>query len=56
MGQNWFDLGIKWKVGVGDKIRFWINKWVEGDSLANLFPRLFLILELREEVDGKMSS
>lgn len=32
---------IKWRLGRGDKIRFWLDRWVDEDSLQNRFPRIF---------------
>ncbi|GKU88292.1 hypothetical protein SLEP1_g2574 [Rubroshorea leprosula] len=33
--------GFIWKLGMGDKIKFWCDKWVGIDSLDVSFPRLF---------------
>lgn len=54
--DKWFDRGMKWNIGVGDKTRFWVDSWVDGNCLANLFPRLYLISEQKFEVVGKMGS
>ncbi|KAL5180969.1 putative ribonuclease H protein [Glycine soja] len=36
--------GLKWKVGSGDLIKFWEDKWTgEEDSLAEKYPRLYSI-------------
>jgi len=35
-GVKWFYNGVSWRVGVGDKIRFWKDDWVEGQCLASL--------------------
>ena len=36
--------GLKWKVGSGDQIKFWEDKWTgEEESLAEKYPRLYLI-------------
>ena len=36
--------GIVWKVGSGDKIRFWEDRWLDGDTtLLAKYPRLYLI-------------
>lgn len=40
--EGWFDKGFIWKVGVGDKTRFWHDDWVDDKKLINLFPRLFI--------------
>lgn len=46
----WFEENTVWKIGRGDKCRFWKDVWVNGNSLANLFPRLYLISEQKEEL------
>jgi len=53
-------IGVKketrWKIDVGDKLKFWEDVWVDGESLTNLFPRLFLISDQKKEVVGKMGN
>jgi len=39
--EGWFQSVIQWKVGSGDKIRFWEDVWLGSNKLSNLFPRLF---------------
>ncbi|XP_006579251.1 uncharacterized protein [Glycine max] len=35
---------MRWKVGDGEKIRFWKDKWInQQESLAERYPRLFII-------------
>ena len=35
---------IEWRLGYGDRIKFWKDKWVDGEeSLAAKYPRLYLI-------------
>ncbi|KAH1148531.1 hypothetical protein GLYMA_15G231700v4 [Glycine max] len=35
---------MRWKVGGGDKIRFWKDKWIhQEETLAERYPWLFLI-------------
>ena len=46
----------RWKIDVGDKLKFWEDVWVDGESLTNLFPRLFLISDQKKEVVGKMGN
>nr|KYP35451.1 hypothetical protein KK1_043519 [Cajanus cajan] len=41
--DNWFDKLIEWRVGVGSKVRFWLDKWVGPTNLAVAFPRLFIM-------------
>ena len=36
--------GIVWKVGNGEKIKFWEDRWLDGDTtLLAKYPRLYLI-------------
>ena len=36
--------GLTWKVGCGDKKKFWEDRWLCGEmSLAEKFPRLYSI-------------
>ena len=35
---------IEWRAGCGDKIKFWEDKWIDGEvSLVAKYPRLYLI-------------
>lgn len=38
--EKWFDNGISWNIGSGVNINFLIDEWVDGQSLASMFPRL----------------
>ena len=48
--MRWFDKGVEWKVGNGEQVRFWCDEWVGDQSLATLYPRLFLnsLIKLRK--------
>lgn len=36
--------GIKWRIGCGDRIKFWEDEWIEGEAaLGAKYPRLSLI-------------
>ena len=52
--EKWFDSGVSWKVGSGDKISFWKDEWMEGQSLEVLFPRLYILSEQKEHLIGHM--
>ena len=41
---------IRVKVGNGAQARFWVDFWVGEDSLMVMFPRLFGLSTLKEEV------
>ena len=41
--QSVFQEGIVWKVGSGDKIKFWEDRWLDGDTtLLAKYPRLYV--------------
>lgn len=58
--QKNFDF-TKWKVGKGDKIRFWLDDWMDVDRLKDQFPNIcafnisrnMVVVEAYEEVSGK---
>ena len=41
--EGWFQKSVAWKIGSGDKVRFWEDAWVENKKLKTLFPRLFSV-------------
>ena len=41
-------------VGMENKFRFWEDAWVEGECLANKFPRLYLLSEQKKKVISEM--
>ena len=41
--NKWFDEGVTWKVVNGEKSRFWKDPWLDGQTLENYFPRVFLV-------------
>lgn len=40
----------QWKIGRGDKIKFWKDEWIEGGCLMSHFPRIFEISQSRNMV------
>ena len=40
-GDGWFQAGMGWKLGRGNKARFWEDVWVGNTNLKTLFPRLY---------------
>jgi len=40
-GDGWFKKEVGWKLGKGDKARFWEDVWTGNVSLKTLYPRLF---------------
>nr|KYP36537.1 Putative ribonuclease H protein At1g65750 family [Cajanus cajan] len=43
--DNWFERQLKWKIGSGSRVRFWLDSWMGTVCLAKVFPRLFNISE-----------
>jgi len=51
-GDGWFQEAVGWKVGRGDKARFWEDVWIENVNLKTLFPRLYFVsLNQGQKVD-----
>jgi len=40
-GDGWFQEEVGWKLGSGDKVRFWEDVWVGNSNLKSMFPRLY---------------
>lgn len=40
-GAGWFQEALSWKIGAGNKARFWEDGWLDNCNLKNRFPRLF---------------
>ena len=47
-GDRWFQEEVRWKLGRGDKVRFWEDVWVGESNLKILFERLYS-LSLNQE-------
>ncbi|GKV14960.1 hypothetical protein SLEP1_g25758 [Rubroshorea leprosula] len=41
--DEWLFSNFKLNLGDGKSVRFWNDAWAGGDTLANIFPRLFLL-------------
>ncbi|XP_068461678.1 uncharacterized protein [Phaseolus vulgaris] len=39
--EDWFRGALEWKVGGGDKIRFWEDAWCGGGSHLSKYPRMY---------------
>ena len=38
-----FQNGMVWRVGFGDRIKFWEDRWIDGEAtLLAKYPRLYL--------------
>ena len=42
---NWFNRRCQWSLGDGRSIKFWEDRWVDGEVLKEKFPRLFTITQ-----------
>jgi len=55
-GQGWFQAEMSWRIGHGDKIKFWEDVWIGNTNLKSEFPRLYSIscnqTQTVEEVGG----
>ena len=38
---GWLHKEINWKIGVGDKVRFWEDPWFNNNSLKSVYPKLY---------------
>jgi len=53
--DNWFDCRSQWRVGDGQSVKFWDDRWVEGQVLKETFPRLFIISEFKDSLVGDLA-
>jgi len=51
---NWFDRRIQWYVGDGRCIKFWEDRWADGQILEELFPRLYSISQNKDSMVGDL--
>ena len=48
---------IEWRVGCGDRIKFWEDNWVGGDkALLAKYPRLYIISNQQNQNIQQMGS
>jgi len=40
---SWFHSEMGWKMGSGDKVRFWEDTWASSRALRDIYPRLYSI-------------
>jgi len=52
--NDWFERTVMWRVGEGNKIRFWEDKWVGGTSLISTFLRLYEISNCKGSTVGEL--
>lgn len=46
--EDWFQEGVRRKLGRGNTVKFWEDVWVGNISLNEVFPRLYNMSEDRE--------
>ena len=54
--NKWFDEGVTWKVGNGEKNRLWKDLWLDGKTLENRFPWLLSVSEQKESLISELGS
>ena len=40
-GHGWFQAEMGWRLGRGDRVKFWEDVWVGNTNLKSLFPILY---------------
>jgi len=45
---NWFDCRTQWLLADGRSVKFWEDRWVDGQVLKEKFPRLFTISQCKD--------
>ena len=48
-GEGWFQKEVHWKIGRGDKVRFWEDVWIDDTSLKSMFQRLYSLSVNQEQ-------
>jgi len=55
-GDNWFNQNTTWKVGKGDKIKFWEDEWLAIGQLKARYDRLYNNSELKDKTIRSLGS
>jgi len=40
-GNTWFEESVIWRVGSGNRIKFWEDVWIANRPLKEVYPRLY---------------
>jgi len=51
---NWFDYRTHWLLANGRSVKFWEDRWVDGQVLKEKFPRLFTISQCKDNTVGDL--
>jgi len=51
---SWFDRNIIWKTRIGNKIKFWEDRWADETPLRDSFPRMYTNSILKEATMEEM--
>jgi len=51
---NWFDSRFQWIVGDRQYVKFWDDRWADGQVLKESFPRLYTISQNKESLLGDL--
>lgn len=52
--EDWLKKGLKMKLGVRNKVRFWEDIWYDLVSMSELFPRLYSVSDDKNKVIQNM--
>jgi len=55
-GDNWFNQNTTWKIGLGEKIKFWEDKWLTIGQLKARYERIYNNSELKDKNIGSFGS
>ena len=53
--DNWFDCKSQWWVGDGRSVKFWDDRWVEGQVLKETFARLVIFSQCKDRLVGDLA-
>lgn len=51
---TWIDKNFCWRVGQGNEVKFWEDKWVGDEPLRCKFPRLYMISNYKDITLGEI--
>ncbi|GKV50258.1 hypothetical protein SLEP1_g56970 [Rubroshorea leprosula] len=54
--NGWLKEGFRVKIGEGNTVNFWWDKWRGEECLANMFPRLYLLATEKTKMCSEMGS